>query len=343
MAETMLSNAPLPETEQPPERSKSIWYQMGVFFLRRREASILIIAVVLAIYFGITTTFFTNQNLAILAAYAGSSVIVAVGEVFLLICGEIDLSVGATAAFAPFVMYFLSQDGVPLLFCVIIALLACAAIGLLNGAITVWLKVPSLITTLGTQFLISGLTLLISQGEPIITPLFGTINNILGGSDYVEFIWAVAVAILFQIVLSFTRWGLYTFSAGGNILGSSEAGIPVNRIKITNFILVAMLGGLAGILDAFRVSSIDPLANGDGGTFLMFAAVAGAVIGGTALMGGVGTVIGALLGCLTISIVQDGLNLLGVNAYFYDVVLGIAILIAMIANIAISRWREAGK
>jgi len=343
MAETVLSNAPLPEAEQPPERPQHFWVKAGLFLIRRREASIIIIAIALTVYFGLVTNFVTRENLPIISAYVAADAIVATGEVFVLISGEIDLSVGAVAAFAPFIMYFLTQDGVPLLPSIIVALLVCAGIGLLNGTVTVLLKVPSLITTLGTQFLISGITLIISSGEPIPTPSFGSVNNFLGAANYVEFIWAIAVVIVFQIVLSFTRWGLHTVAAGGNLLGASEAGVAVNRIKIANFVLVSVLGGLAGMLEVFRVGSIDPLANGDGGTYLMFAAVAGAVIGGTSLVGGSGTVVGALLGCLTLSLVQDGLILLGVNANTFDVVLGIAILLAMIANIAITRWRESGK
>lgn len=343
MAETTFSDAPVPETEPSKERPQSIWARTGLFFLRRREASILIVVIVLVIYFGSSSNFLTSANFPVLAQYVAADVIIAIGEVFVIITGEIDLSVGVVATIAPFIMYFINQNGVPLPISILIALVICGVIGLLNGVVTVLLKVPSLITTLGTQFLISGITLIISQDESIPTPDYGTMNKFLGGANYSEFIWALALVIIFQIILSYTRWGTYTVAAGGNLLGSSEAGVPVNRIKIANFVLVAVLGGLAGTLQVFSFGSIDPLAGGDGGTSLMFAAVAGAVIGGTALTGGSGTVIGALLGCLTVSIVQDGLILMGVNQNLFDVVLGIAILVAMIANMAISRWREARK
>lgn len=343
MAETVLSDAPVPETEQPIEKPQSIWSKIGFFFLRRREASILIVVIVLVIYFGSSSTFLSSVNYPVLAQYVADAAIIAVGEVFVIITGEIDLSVGAVAAMSPFIMYFLNQNGLDLLPSMLIALLVCGLIGLLNGFVTVVLKVPSLITTLGTQFLISGLTLIISQDQSIPTPDFGQINTFLGKADYVEFIWAVVIVLIFQVVLSYTRWGMHTVAAGGNLLGASEAGVPVNRIKIANFILVAMLGGLAGILHIFSFGSIEPLANGDGGATLMFSAVAGAVIGGTALNGGSGTVVGALLGCLTVSIVQDGLILMGVNQNLFDVVLGIAILAAMIVNITITRWREVRK
>jgi simple sugar transport system permease protein len=101
--------------------------------------------------------------------------------------------------------------------------------------------------------------------------------------------------------------------------------------------LVALLAGLAGTLEGFRIDSFDPLA---GGTTITFNAIAGAVIGGTALMGGVGTVAGAFLGVLALSILNDGFTLLGVSAYVYDVILGAAILVAMILNLRLSAWRE---
>jgi simple sugar transport system permease protein len=104
--------------------------------------------------------------------------------------------------------------------------------------------------------------------------------------------------------------------------------------------LVSVLAGFAGMLEAFRIDSIDP---GAGGTTIMFSAVAGAVIGGTALSGGIGTVVGAFLGVLALSILNDGFTLLGVNAYTYDIILGVAIFIAMILNVRLRMLREAGR
>ena len=121
------------------------------------------------------------------------------------------------------------------------------------------------------------------MGEPVITPADGQINQVMGVNPYSEIVWAVAVMIVVQVILSFTRWGKHTVATGGNLLGASEAGVNVSRVKIGNFMLASTLAGLAGILEAFRINSIDPLA---GGTTIMFSAVAGAVIGGTALTGG---------------------------------------------------------
>lgn len=258
----------------------------------------------------------------------------------LLICGEMDLSAGMIFALAPFIMYFAYDGGLPLWIGVILGLIVSGIVGLINGTITIFLKVPSFITTLGMLFLLEGITLITSKGFPALTPQEGTINAILGHSAYAEIIWAIIIVIIMQIVLSYTKWGLHTVATGGNILGASEVGIDVNRIKLGNFMLSAVFSGFAGTLEAFRITSIDPLA---GGTNIMFMAIAGAVIGGTALQGGLGTVAGAFLGVLVLSILQDGFTLLGVSAFTFDVILGAAILVAMILNVRLRLWRERGR
>jgi simple sugar transport system permease protein len=342
MAETILSNAPLPETEPPPEPvRRGFWSRLGRIFLQQREASILVVAIVLIIYFQFSSSnFLTKFNILTLFEFISATAIIASGEVMLLICGEIDISVGMVFALAPFIMNIINQAGLSLWIGIIAALLVSAVVGLLNGIFTVWFKIPSLITTLGTQFLLNGITLTISMGEPVLTPSEGQVNQIMGVNPYSEIIWAIVVMIVVQVILSFTRWGKHTVATGGNQLGASEAGVNVNRVKIGNFMLASVLAGLAGVLEAFRITSISPLA---GGTTIMFAAVAGAVIGGTALSGGIGTVVGAFLGVVALSILNDGFTLLGVSAYTYDIILGVAILIAMILNVRLRIWREAGR
>jgi simple sugar transport system permease protein len=342
MAETILSDAPRPETELPPKRTgKGFWSRLGGIFLRQREASILVVAIALAIYFQFSSSnFLTHLNILVLFEFISATAIISAGEVMLLICGEIDLSVGQVFAFAPFIMYFVNQAGLPLWVGIIVALLISAVVGLINGIVTVWFKIPSLIGTLGTQFLLNGITLTLSMGEPVLTPTEGQLNQIFGINPYSEIIWAVIVMVVVQVLLSFTRWGKHTVATGGNLLGASEAGVNISRIKIGNFMLASSLAGFAGILEAFRITSTDPLA---GGTAITFSAIAGAVIGGTALSGGLGTVVGAFLGVVALEILYDGFTLLGVSAYTFDIILGLAILTAMALNVRLSIWREAGK
>ncbi len=342
MAKNVLPSTAAQKTEPEKARGRrAFWSNLAGILLRRREASIIVVAIILVVYFQASNqNFLTQANIRTISQFAAATAIISAGEVMLLICGEIDLSAGMVFAFAPFIMYFTYQAGLPIWIGIIFGLLASAVVGLFNGLVTVLLKVPSFITTLGTLFLIEGLNLTISNGFPVLAPTVGAFNQVFGNSPYSEIIWAIAIAIVMQVVLSFTKWGLHTVATGGNLLGASETGVNVNRVKIGNFMLCSVFGGFAGILEGFRITSIDPLA---GGTNIMFMAVAGAVIGGTSLMGGLGTIVGAFLGVLVLSILNDGFTLLGVSAFTFDIILGAAILIAMILNVRLQLLREAGR
>jgi simple sugar transport system permease protein len=310
-------------------------------FLQLRWASILIVAVALGVYFSFASaSFLTVNNMLVLASFLSATAIIAAGEVMLMICGEIDLSVGFVYALAPFIMYFTyTQLGFPLWLGLLAGLAIAALIGLVNGVVTVVLRVPSFVTTLGTAFVLSGLALTFLS-FPVQTPGPGSrFAEVAGHNQVWELAWALGVVLVVQAGLSYTRWGLYTISVGGNQLGAAEAGVAVNRIKIANFMVCSFLGGLAGTLEVFRTTSIDATA---GGFDKMFQAVAAAVIGGTALAGGSGTVVGALLGALVLSTLNDGFTLIGIEAKTFDIILGAAILVAMIVNVSLQRRRQQG-
>ena len=194
---------------------------------------------------------------------------------------------------------------------------------MINGLITVYLGVSSLITTLGMFFLLAGLNVTLTGGFPATTPETSPITQVLGEYSWSGTIWALIIVAVLQLVLSRTRWGLHTYATGGNPLGAREAGVSIARIKIGNFILCGVLGGFVGIIEAFRINSIDPLA---GGPDIVLLCIAAAVIGGTALLGGVGTVTGAFLGALVLTILRNGFTLQGISAYTYNIILGVAIL-----------------
>jgi simple sugar transport system permease protein len=162
----------------------------------------------------------------------------------------------------------------------------------------------------------------------------------MGEWGYSEIIWTLVIAAVMHVLLRHTRWGLHTIASGANPLGASEAGIQVRRLKLGNFILAALLAGLTGILEGFRITSIDPQA---GGNQIMFLAVAAAVIGGTPLAGGSGTIIGGLIGAAVLGILNDGFTLIGINAFTFNMILGAAILGAMIFNIHVVRLARKGE
>jgi simple sugar transport system permease protein len=323
------------EAAPPSRAARAVELALG-----RRELSIAVVAIALYVYFLNTATdFASTANLQTLWTFIAATAIIAAGQVFLMISGEIDLSVGQVFALTAFVMYFLEDAGVPLLLAVVLSLIGASLIGLINGVITTVVGVSSFITTLGMFFFLNGLTLTISDGRPVDTPGGERFTNVFGGGAYSGILWAIGLTLALQLLLMRTRWGLHTFAVGGNLLGSREAGIRVRWVKTRNFMLASTLAGFAGILEAVRITSTDPLAGGSG---IMFAAIASAVIGGTLLAGGSGTVLGAFLGACVLGILRDGFTLQGVSAFTFDLILGLAILVAMIVDIYVTRLRHRG-
>ncbi len=337
----MTEAATAPRPPEPPQRVSFGWRVAGAF-VRRREASIGLVLIGLVLYFSFRTeAFFGQENARVIAEFSAPIAIIAAGQVMLLICGEIDLSVGNVYAFSAWIFYFAATDwSFPIWLSVIAGLLSGSVVGLVNGLITVVVGVPSFITTLGMIFLLNGLTLILSGAFPVETPGGDTFFRFFGGSPYSSLYWAVGVIVVMSILLTRTRWGLHTLATGGNLIGASESGVNVRGVKIGNFVLCSSLGALAGMLEAVRLTSIQPL---QGGTSIMFYAVAACVIGGTSLFGGSGTIIGAALGVLVLAVLNLGFTLQGISAYTFDLVLGIAIIVSMAFNVTLERIRQSGR
>jgi len=319
--------------------------------LTAREASIIVVTLAVGVYFSLTvSTFFTGSNFQNLLTYFTWLAIIATGEVFLMINGEIDLSVGGVYLFAPLVFYEFAGVGIPLLLSVIVTLMVCMAIGALNGIITAIFKVNSFITTLGTLFTLSGLTLIVSHAEQLIMPGSATTNattgltqtstfaSVFGAGVYSELVWMVVIVVIMQVALTRTRWGLHTIAIGSNRNAAAEAGVRVRAVLIRNFMVCSTLAGLVGILEAMRVAAISP--DPGSANSVLLDAIAAAVIGGTLLAGGSGTVVGAMFGALFLGTLQDGLALKGVNANYTYFYLGLAILLAMGINVYVGRTRR---
>ncbi len=336
-----------PPGEPAPGGQALKWLRQGTLVIaEQREATVLVVVILLVVYFrffsSASSTFLTSDNVANITWTVAPWAIIAIGEVLLLVCGELDLSVGFVLGFSPYLMhYMIDFYGVPPLLAVLISLLMGVLVGFANGFLTVTLGVPSFITTLGTGFIIQGIMLVTSHAYPATIPDSATgVGKFLGSLTWSEIVWTVILVAVFQVVLSRTRWGLHTVAVGGNILGASEAGISVPRIKYGNFMITGFMGALVGLFVTFQTSSIDP---SNASYQPMFYAIAGAVIGGTALAGGSGTIIGAFLGTLVLAILYDGFNLIGISANPQPIILGGAILVAMIANVQLARLRRAGR
>jgi len=318
---------------------------LGKRFLGLREASVIVITILVAAYFAATTdAFLTWENFRTLLPYFAPFAILAAGEVLLMINGEIDLSIGAVYLFAPFFFYEIVNWGLPLLPALAVAMGGCMVVGLINGVFTAVVGISSFVTTLGMLLGLSGLTLIISDAQPVampgtsVTEEMTTFAKVFGGGVYSELIWALGIVIVLQLVLSFTRWGVYTVAVGGNRHGAAEAGIKVRLVVIRNFVICAMCAGIVGVLEAVRTTSVQP--DPAGANTVLFDGISAAVIGGTLLAGGSGTVVGGLIGALLLGILNDGLIIKGVNADYLSFFLGLAIIFAMAANTFVGR---AGK
>ncbi|MFZ0044064.1 MAG: ABC transporter permease [Solirubrobacteraceae bacterium] len=339
-----------PSASVPPQgRAKSsarggAALSLGKRLLTLREGSIIVVTLIAFVYFALSTPrFLSGSSLKNLLPYFAPFAIMAAGEVFVMINAEIDLSIGAVYLFTPFVFYKLNSSvGLPLVPAMVVSLLIAMLIGLFNGLVVAVVGISSFVTTLGTLFTLDGLTLIISHATQVTTPgtsvvKVGTFAQIFGGGTYSELFWAIGIVIVLQIVLSYSRWGIYTIAVGGNRLGAAEAGVRTWWVLSRNFVMCAGLAGFVGILEAVRSVTTTP--DPSGSNAILFQAISAAVIGGTLLQGGSGTVVGAFIGAIFLGILQEGLNIKGVSANYFLFYLGLAVLIAMAFNTYVSRVR----
>jgi simple sugar transport system permease protein len=340
------SSAPTPAAapaENPPGQRRAalaLGRRVLRLFLYQRELTPVVITVGLFAYFTIKagSTFTDSLSLSSAAGYAGPIGAIAVGEVLLLVVAEIDLSAGQVFLFAPWVEYWLNNLGLPLAPSILVALAVCCCVGAINGLITVRLNVPSFVTTLAMNFVLFGLVLIYSdqtQATPI--PLSGSpgfSSQLMGSWLWSEILWVLAITILGAVLLTRTRFGMRIIATGGNLVGAAEAGVPVRRVKVWAFVLCSFLAGLVGIVDAVKYGSLDP---GNFGVDYILYAVGACVIGGTALTGGRGTVIGAFIGAILIGVLEDGLTLTGVSTNDFYVWVGVVIIFAMALNVQFDR------
>ena len=342
--------APAPAASPPGQEGKppSFAWRVLRVFLYQRELTPLVILAGLFIYFWLRagSNFTGLTSLSSAAGYAGPIGAIAVGQVLLLVLAEIDLSAGQIFLFCPWVEYWLHTSGLPfglsgglpIWLAIVIALLVVCLVGAINGLITVLLNVPSFVTTLAMNFILFGVVLVGSQdAEASPIPLSGqssTISSVMGGGQWAEIVWVFGVTVILAFLLTQTRFGMRIIATGGNLLGAAEAGVPIRRVKVWAFVISAFFAGLIGIVDAVKYGTLDP---GNEGVAYILYAVGACVIGGTALTGGRGTVIGAFIGAILLGVLQDGLTVIGVSTNAFYIWVGIVILFAMALNVQFDR------
>jgi simple sugar transport system permease protein len=287
--------------------------------------------------------FLTTAGAATYLEVAAQLGIVAVPVALLMIAGEFDLSVGSMVGAAGMIIAIsVSEYGLPLLVGVLLALAVALVVGFLNGYLVIKTGLPSFIVTLGMLFALRGLTIgfarlltgrtqigLGDSGSGVMQTLFaGSI-----GDFSVSIIWWFVLAVLGTYVLQRTVFGNWIFGAGGDANAARNVGVPVSRVKITLFMCTAASAALLATIQVLDAGSADVLR----GTLLDLKAIAAAVIGGVLLTGGYGSVIGALFGALIFGMVQQGIFFTGVSTDWFQVFVGVMLLIAVMFNNVIRR------
>lgn len=263
--------------------------------------------------------------------------IIAIGQTMVILTGGIDLSVGGIAAFSVMAggLVMMSHGTVP---GVIVTILAGLLIGLVNGILVSYVKLAPFIVTLGTMSIATSLTYVISDGRSLVGlpdayKWWGT--GQLGPVKVYVFIF-VLLYIAGHIFLVKTKAGRFIYAIGSNEEAARLSGIPVARYKLIPYAVTGILCALAMMIEASRLGAIDP----NTGNGFELSTIAAVVIGGASLMGGRGSVLGTLIGIFIIGLLQNGLNLLGVNAFWQGTALGTVIILAVVLD-RIVRGRSA--
>ena len=271
--------------------------------------------------------------------------IMAVGMTFVIITAEIDLSVGSIYALAAVVTGMLLTQGAPALTACLGGLAVGFAAGLVNGVTTVYLRIPSFIVTLGTLSAFRGLTLLLTNGSPISLktdqPNVRTFS-LLGQGEFfgvvpMEFIFLILIFILGYALLSHTKYGFYAYAVGGSAEAARLCGINVARVRITSFVILGTLSAFSGILGLSFLNYVQGV-TGQGLELIVISAV---IIGGTALFGGSGTMIGTLIGVVLIGVLQNILVLSGLSSFWQTLVVGVVVILAVALDSYLRRSRGA--
>ena len=329
--------------------------------LRRPELGALAGAIVVWVFFGFLAVigtapgFLTWRGTFSYLEVAAQLGIIAVPVALLMIGGEFDLSVGSMVGLSGAIMAIMANNmGAPLWLGAVVALGVALGVGWLNGIMVVRTGLPSFIITLGSLFIIRGLTIgstrLITgrtqlgslddmPGYAIMRYIFAIDLPLFGANFSISIFWWLAIGIVASWVLLRTRVGNWIFGSGGQAQAARQVGVPVNRLKIALFMTTASAAWLLATIQVITVKSMDTLR----GEQLEFQAIIAAVVGGNLLTGGYGSAIGAMLGALIIGMVRQGVVFAGVSADWFLVFMGAMLIVAVLINNFIRSRAEAAR
>ncbi len=314
-------------TETTATTPTGIWSLRG--YLQRFGILISFLLLCLALSL-LSDRFLTVANLTNVLRQITVNGIIAVGMTYVILIGDIDLSVGSVLALTSVVTADLLQIGVPVPMAVLLGIGLGMALGTVNGLITVGFQVPSFITTLGMLTAARGMALTYTQGRPI-TGLPDSFRFLGRGEPLgvpMPIILAALVFALAWVILRRTRHGEQLYAIGNNPVAAQLVGIPVNRLRTLVFTASGGLSALAGMILIARLDSAQPTA----GVAFELDAIAAVVLGGTRFTGGVGGMGGTLLGALIIGVLDNGLNLLNISSLYEQLVKGAVIALALLIH-----------
>lgn len=308
-----------------------------------RRGIVLIVLVTLIIFFSSQTDrFLQERNLVNILEQNATLVIVTVGVTLTMLIAGIDLSVGSVAALAGAISAgLIVNHGVAFEVSILLTLAMGFGIGLVNGGLIIWGKLPPFIATLAMLGIARGLTLVYTEGRPVSLndvdqyTFYGRGDVVLPllGETPVSVLVALGVVVAVALLLSNTRFGLHIYAIGGSEETARLAGVPVNRVTMLVYGSSGMLAALSGMLLTARLFSAQPQA----AVGLELEAIAAAVLGGVSLFGGVGNVFGAVIGGLLVGVLSNGMNLLRLDSFLQQMIQGIVLVLAVAVDMIIKR------
>ncbi|GAB3534277.1 ribose ABC transporter permease [Arthrobacter tecti] len=293
--------------------------------------AMLVLACIIAAF--MLPVFLNPSNLYNLINSSLTVMILAMGMTVVLISGGIDLSIGAVMALCAGVAAKCMTFGMPLFAAFIAALLVGALVGIGNGLLITKVGLPDFIATFAMLGFASGVLYIWTQGVPIIgymVPEFYVVGGLdpLAGSVTLPMVVALIVALVLGGILGSTRLGTHLFAVGSSRSGAMQSGVRVDRVRVLAYVISGLTAAVAGIIMAGRNTTVPA----DLGTGYEIQAIAAAIIGGAALSGGRGRILGAILGAVTLAATVNIINLVGVPSSYQDIVIGAILVFAVLAN-----------
>jgi simple sugar transport system permease protein len=325
-------------------RTAPLWQRLALLRLLAKPefGPFVLLVIELAVFGSMRPLYLSPYNVSNILDFTVELGLIALPTTLLMTAGEFDLSVGSVFGFSAVLTWTLFNSGATsLVIAFVIALAVAGMIGLINGWFVTRLKISSFLVTLGMLLVVRGAALYLTQGFPqrSWSAAGSRLAAVLAGEIYIgqfhvymSLFWFIAAAIVLHYVLTQTRVGNWVQAAGGNPGAARARGVNVGRAKQVLFVLTAMMAAFSGIISSIRTSAANP----NSGTGYELEVIAMVVIGGTALAGGRGTIVGTVLGIFILRCMHSGLVMIGVPGLAYEIFVG-AIILAMVA---LQAWLE---